>query len=143
MAKVSKSALEAQEMGYLLPSDTIVFNVYELLHVAKTQAQALAQAGYRPPLAGADITAAGRSVQATMQSIIANMRDGGFISQYDGELATRVANILTGGGVEAGVMLDEAWLLKLERQHFIEALGNPKTQERIMGMLSTGKPVRN
>jgi 3-hydroxyacyl-CoA dehydrogenase len=54
-----------------------------------------------------------------------------------------VANILTGGGVEAGVMLDEAWLLKLERQHFIEALGNPKTQERIMGMLSTGKPVRN
>jgi 3-hydroxyacyl-CoA dehydrogenase len=71
------------------------------------------------------------------------MRDGGFISHYDGELATRVANILTGGGVEAGVMLDEAWLLKLERQHFIEALGNPKTQERIMGMLSTGKPVRN
>lgn len=143
MAKVSKSALEAQEMGYLLPSDTIVFNVYELLHVAKSQAQALAQAGYRPPLAGADITAAGRSVQATMQSIIVNMRDGGFISHYDGELATRVANILTGGGVEAGVMLDEAWLLKLERQHFIEALGNPKTQERIMGMLSTGKPVRN
>lgn len=104
---------------------------------------ALADAGYRPPLAAANISAAGPSVQATLQSIIANMRDGGFISAYDGELATRVANILTGGGVEAGTQVDEAWLLKLERKHFLEALSNPKTQERIMGMLSTGKPVRN
>jgi 3-hydroxyacyl-CoA dehydrogenase len=71
------------------------------------------------------------------------MRDGRFISPYDGELATRVANILTGGGVEAGTVMDEAWLLKLEREHFIDALSKPKTQERIMGMLSTGKPVRN
>ncbi|TDR32557.1 3-hydroxyacyl-CoA dehydrogenase/enoyl-CoA hydratase family protein [Hydromonas duriensis] len=143
MAKVSKSALEAQKMGYVATSDTVVFNVHELLYVAKAQAKALANAGYRPPLATANITAAGPSVQATLQSIIANMRDGGFISAYDGELATRVANILTAGGVEAGTNVDEAWLLKLERQNFIEALGQPKTQERIMGMLSTGKPVRN
>ena len=75
--------------------------------------------------------------------MIVNMRDGGYISPYDGELATRVANTLSAGGVEAGTLVDEAWLLKLEREHFISALGNPKTQERIMGMLSTGKPVRN
>ena len=143
MAKVSKSAREAQDMGYLAQTDTIVFNVHELLHVAKAQAAALSDAGYRPPLAAANITAAGPSVQATLQSIIANMRDGGFISAYDGELATRVANIATGGGVEAGTLIDEAWLLKLERKHFLEALSHPKTQERIMGMLSTGKPVRN
>ena len=143
MAKVSKSALEAREMGYLTASDTVVFNVHELLHVAKTAAKSLSEAGYRPPLAAANIVAAGPSVQATLQSIIANMRDGGFISPYDGELATRVANILTGGGVEAGTVMDEAWLLKLEREHFIDALAKPKTQERIMGMLSTGKPVRN
>jgi 3-hydroxyacyl-CoA dehydrogenase len=143
MAKVSKSAREAQDMGYLAQTDTIVFNVHELLHVAKAQAVVLADAGYRPPLAAANISAAGPSVQATLQSIIANMRDGGFISAYDGELATRVANIVTGGGVEAGTLIDEAWLLKLERKHFLEALNHPKTQERIMGMLSTGKPVRN
>ncbi|MGL4767436.1 MAG: 3-hydroxyacyl-CoA dehydrogenase/enoyl-CoA hydratase family protein [Formosimonas sp.] len=143
MAKVSKSAREAQSMGYLAATDTVVFNVHELLHVAKAQTVALAESGYRPPLAGATISAAGRSVQATLQSIIANMRDGGFISSYDGELATRVASIVTGGGVEAGTLLDEAWLLKLERQNFIAALAQPKTQERIMGMLSNGKPVRN
>lgn len=143
MAKVSKSAREAQEMGYLGATDTVVFNVHELLFVAKAQAQVLAQAGYRPPLAGVDIVAAGPSVKATLQSIIANMRDGGFISAYDGELATRVAQILTAGGVEAGTLVDEAWLLKLERQHFIEALAHPKTQERVMSMLTTGKAARN
>lgn len=143
MANVAKSARDAQSIGYLLPTDTIVFNIHELLFVAKQQARALAQSGYRPPLAAANITAAGPSVQATLQAMIVNMRDGGYISQYDGELATRVANTLSAGGVEAGTLVDEAWLLKLEREHFIEALGKPKTQERIMGMLSTGKPVRN
>ena len=143
MANVAKSARDAQSIGYLLPTDTIVFNIHELLFVAKEQALALNKSGYRPPLAAANITAAGPSVQATLQSMIVNMRDGGYISAYDAELATRVANTLSAGGVEAGVMVDEAWLLKLEREHFINALGNPKTQERIMGMLSTGKPVRN
>jgi 3-hydroxyacyl-CoA dehydrogenase len=103
----------------------------------------LANAGYRPPLAAANIVAAGPSVKATLQSMIVNMRDGGYISAYDAELATRVAHILSAGGVEAGTLVDENWLLKLERDNFIEALGKPKTQERIMGMLSTGKPVRN
>ena len=143
MANVAKSARDAQSIGYLLPTDTIVFNIHELLHVAKSQARALASAGYRAPLAAANITAAGPSVQATLQSMIVNMRDGGYISQYDGELATRVASILSAGGVDACTMVDEAWLLKLERDNFIDALGKPKTQERIMGMLSTGKPVRN
>ena len=143
MANVAKSARDAQSIGYLLSTDTIVFNIHELLFVAKEQALALNKSGYRPPLAAANITASGPSVQATLQSMIVNMRDGGYISAYDAELATRVANTLSAGGVEAGVMVDEAWLLKLEREHFISALGNPKTQERIMGMLSTGKPVRN
>ena len=143
MANVAKSARDAQSIGYLLPTDTIVFNIHELLFVAKSQARALANAGYRAPLAAANITAAGSSVQATLQSMIVNMRDGGYISQYDGELAKRVASILSAGGVEAGTLVDEAWLLKLERDNFIDALGKPKTQERIMGMLSTGKPVRN
>jgi len=37
----------------------------------------------------------------------------------------------------------EDYLMALERKHFCGLLENPKTQERIMGMLSTGKPVRN
>jgi 3-hydroxyacyl-CoA dehydrogenase len=33
--------------------------------------------------------------------------------------------------------------MTLERKAFCELLVSPKTQERIMGMMSTGKPVRN
>lgn len=45
--------------------------------------------------------------------------------------------------MEAGALVDEEWLLALERKAFVELLGTAKTQERIMGMLQTGKPVRN
>jgi 3-hydroxyacyl-CoA dehydrogenase len=33
--------------------------------------------------------------------------------------------------------------MSLEREAFCKLLVHPKTQERIMGMMSTGKPVRN
>ncbi|MFP3786414.1 3-hydroxyacyl-CoA dehydrogenase, partial [Burkholderia sp. SIMBA_024] len=61
MAKVSASALDARAMGYLKQSDTIVFNVFELLDVAKKEARALAGAGYRPPLRVTQVPVAGRS----------------------------------------------------------------------------------
>jgi 3-hydroxyacyl-CoA dehydrogenase len=143
MAKVSGSALEAQRMGYLLPSDTIVFNVHELLDVAQREVQMLASAGYRAPLKPAGIPVAGRSGVATIQASLVNMRDGGFISAHDFTIASRIAEVVCGGAVEAGTLVDEAWLLALERKAFVDLLGSSKTQERIMGMLQTGKPVRN
>jgi 3-hydroxyacyl-CoA dehydrogenase len=141
-AAVSKSAIEARHMGYLLPDDVIVLHKDELLHVACSQARALADAGYRPPLA-ARITVAGRSGTATIKSQLVNMRDGGQISAHDFALGAAVADVMCGGEVDAGGVVDEAWLMRLERQHFCALLDNPKTQERIMGMLQTGKPVRN
>jgi len=48
-----------------------------------------------------------------------------------------------GGDVDAGSLVTEEYLMALERKHFCALLEHPKTQERIMGMLSTGKPVRN
>jgi 3-hydroxyacyl-CoA dehydrogenase len=71
------------------------------------------------------------------------MREGGFISAHDYEVASRIATALCGGDVERGSTVDEQWLLDREREHFI-ALGQmPKTQERIMHTLTTGKPLRN
>ena len=142
MAAVSKSAIEARQMGYLLPEDVIVLHKDELLHVACSQVRALTDAGYRPPLA-ARITVAGRSGTATIKSQLVNMRDGGQISAHDFALGAAVADVMCGGEVDAGSVVDEAWLLRLERQHFCALLDNAKTQERIMGMLQTGKPVRN
>jgi len=71
------------------------------------------------------------------------MRDGGFISAHDFRIATSIANVVTGGEVETGTLVTEEYLMRLERQAFCELVQNPKTQERIMAMLSTGKPLRN
>jgi len=141
-AAVSKSALEARKMGYLGANDVIVFNPYELLYVAKVEARALFDAGYRPPLA-ALVPVAGRYGMATIMAQLVNMRDGGFISAHDYKLGAMIAEIVCGGDVEPGSLVSEQWLLDLERKAFMELLNHPKTQERIMGMLQTGKPVRN
>jgi len=141
-ATVSKSAHEARKMGYLSQDDVIVFNPYELLHVAKSQARAMFDAGYRPPLAAA-VPVVGRYGIATIGAQLINMRDGGFISAHDYKLGMMIAEIVCGGDVDAGSLVNEQWLLDLERRAFVELLGNPKTQERIMGMVQTGKPVRN
>ncbi|SFH90066.1 3-hydroxyacyl-CoA dehydrogenase [Collimonas sp. OK307] len=141
-ANVSKSALQAQSMGYLKATDVIVFNAYELLHVAKVEARAMFDAGYRPPLK-VQIPVVGRDGIATILAQLVNMRDGGFISAHDYKLGHMIANIVCGGEVNEGSIVNEQWLLDLERKAFVELLNNPKTQERIMGMMQTGKPVRN
>ncbi|HWW99876.1 3-hydroxyacyl-CoA dehydrogenase/enoyl-CoA hydratase family protein [Collimonas sp.] len=141
-ANVSKSALQAKSMGYLKADDVIVFNAYELLHVAKVEARAMFDAGYRPPLK-AQIPVVGRDGIATILAQLVNMRDGGFISAHDYKLGHMIANIVCGGEVNEGSIVNEQWLLDLERKAFVELLNNPKTQERIMGMMQTGKPVRN
>ncbi|KXU90677.1 3-hydroxyacyl-CoA dehydrogenase [Caballeronia megalochromosomata] len=143
MAKVSSSAFDARAMGYLKPSDTIVFNVHELLDIAKNEARALSASGYRPPLRVKQVPVAGRSAISTIKASLVNMRDGRFISDHDYLIASRIAEAVCGGDVEAGSLVDEEWLLTLERRAFVELLGTQKTQERIMGMLQTGKPVRN
>ncbi len=141
-AQVSRSAIEAQAMGYLLPDDLIVFNRYELLLTAVKQARAMFDLGYRAPRKSM-IKVTGRTGLATIQAQLVNMRDGGFISAHDFHLGKTIAEVMTGGDVEAGSMVDEAWLLTLERKAFGSLLTHPKTQERIMGMMQTGKPVRN
>jgi 3-hydroxyacyl-CoA dehydrogenase len=143
MANVSKSAMEAQRMGYLQASDAIVFNVHELLGATLRMAKAMAECGYRPPLRLKGFPVLGRSGSATIAGQLVNMREGGFISEHDSRLGMTIAEILCGGDVEPGSLVNEAWILGLERTHFKRLLQHPKTQERIIGMMQTGKPVRN
>ncbi|MCA0325178.1 MAG: enoyl-CoA hydratase/isomerase family protein [Proteobacteria bacterium] len=142
MAKVGTSALESRKLGYLLWSDVVVPNKDELLYVAVQEAKAMAQSGYRAPMKRR-FPVAGRDGKATILGQLVNMRDGGFISQHDFHVASLIAGVLTGGDVDAGTLVDEEYLMTLERRAFTSLLGHPKTHERIMGMLSTGKPVRN
>ncbi|MGB7650368.1 MAG: 3-hydroxyacyl-CoA dehydrogenase/enoyl-CoA hydratase family protein [Gallionella sp.] len=143
MGEVAKSAEMAREMGYLRASDRVVLNRFELLHVAKAEANALTATGYRPPLHQAQIPVAGRTGIATFKASMLNMREGGFISEHDYQIGCRVAETMCGGDVETGSLVDEDWLLDLERKHFMELLATDKTQERIEFMLKNGKPLRN
>jgi len=143
MGEVAKSAELAREMGYLRQSDRIVMNKFELLHIAKQEAKALNATAYRPPLHQHQIAVAGRTGIATLKAAMINMLEGGFISEHDYDIGCRVADTLCGGDVEAGSLVDETWLLDLERKHFMELLATEKTQARIEHMLKSGKPLRN
>ncbi len=142
-AQVAKSAEHARELGYLRPADRVVMNRFELLHVAKAQARALADAGYRPPFRARDIPVAGNTAIATFMGALTNMREGGFISEHDSLVAGLLARVLCGGDLEPGSLVDEAWFLELERAAFMELLATEKTQARVEHTLKTGKPLRN
>jgi 3-hydroxyacyl-CoA dehydrogenase len=142
-ATVARSAIEARELGFLRPSDVVVMHPHEVLHIAIGQARALHDAGHRPPLPARNIPVVGKTGLATLTMMLVNMRDGGFISAYDFEVARRIARVFCGGEVDAGSVVDDAWLLKLERSEFMSLLQDPRTQARIAHTLATGKPLRN
>ena len=120
----------------------IVAHKDELLFTAINEARAMFASGYRAPHKR-QFAVAGRSGVATIKGSLVNMRDGGFVSAHDFHIASLIANVVCGGDVDAGTLVTEDYLMTLERRAFCSLLTHPKTQERIMGMMSTGKPVRN
>ena len=143
MAKVATSAVEAVDFGFAKPSDTILFNANELLFVAIREARAMADAGYAPPPMPRAIPVAGKNGIATFEMMLVNMKEGGMISAHDYKVARSAAIALCGGEVETGSLVDEEWLITVERRLFVELLKDPMTQARIKHMLDTGKPLRN
>ena len=142
MAKVGTSAHESRKLGYLLESDVIVAHKDELLFVAISQAKAMYTAGYRAP-ARRLFAVAGRDGIATIRGQLVNMQGGGFISAHDFHIASLIAGVVCGGDVDAGSLVSEDYLMALERKAFCALIEHPKSQERIMGMMNTGKPLRN
>jgi 3-hydroxyacyl-CoA dehydrogenase len=142
MATVGTGAIDSRRIGYLLDSDVIVPNVNELLFVAINEARAMFDSGYRAPLKRS-FPVVGRNGLATIKGQLVNMRDGGFISAHDFHIASLISSVVCGGDVDNGTLVTEEYLMTLERKAFCSLLENAKTQERIMGMMNTGKPVRN
>ncbi|TAG36459.1 MAG: 3-hydroxyacyl-CoA dehydrogenase/enoyl-CoA hydratase family protein, partial [Polaromonas sp.] len=142
MATVGTGAIDSRRVGYLLDGDVIVPHVNELLFVAMNEARAMFDSGYRAPLKRS-FPVVGRNGLATIKGQLVNMRDGGFISAHDFHIASLIAGVVCGGDVDNGTLVTEEYLMTLERRAFCSLLENVKTQERIMGMMSTGKPVRN
>jgi 3-hydroxyacyl-CoA dehydrogenase len=143
MAKVSTSAFEARALGFLNRGDQITMNRERVLSDAKAHALELARAGYRAPVPRTDIPAPGENILATLKLGVHLMRQGEYISDHDGKVASKVAEVLCGGAVTPGTPVSEQYLLDLEREAFKSLCGERKTQERIQFTLKTGKPLRN
>ena len=146
MAKVSTSAEEAREMGYLRPADLISMNRDRQVADAKATALAMVRADYRPPAVAPtepSIRVLGEEFLAGAKLAIHMLLRGEFISEYDAHVARKLAHILSGGALSAPQLVSERYLLDLEREAFVSLCGERKTQERIAHTLKTGKPLRN
>ncbi|MFZ4617088.1 MAG: 3-hydroxyacyl-CoA dehydrogenase/enoyl-CoA hydratase family protein [Rectinemataceae bacterium] len=142
MARVSMSAAELFDMGFMRQGDGISMDPDRRIHDAKLRVLSLA-ATYRPGSPLVDLKAPGRSIAATIKSQIWSMRMGGFVSEYDQLLAGVASDVITGGDVPGGTLITEEYLLELEREGFLKLCGQKKTLERIQHMLKKGKPLRN
>lgn len=142
-AKVSTSAYEARDLGFLSDGDLISMNRERILSDAKEHALDLARAGYKAPAPRTDIPAPGENVLATLKLGIHLMRQAEYISDHDVKVGTKVAEVICGGNVSPGTPVSEQYILDLEREGFKSLCGEKKTQERIQYTLKTGKPLRN
>lgn len=144
LAKVSTSAAEAREMGFLAESDRIVMNKDHLLGEAKQAVLDLVRAGYRPPRRDEPrIYATGTRGLSALKLAVKTMRWGNYISDHDLLIGNHLATTITGGDLSAPQWVTEDYILGLETEAFLALLKEPKTLERISHMLETGKPLRN
>jgi 3-hydroxyacyl-CoA dehydrogenase len=142
MAKVSSSAEDARQLGFLTRADRISMNPDLLIDDAKDLALSLVK-DYQPGVPRTDVKVSGESAFAMLKLGAWTLRQGGYISDYDVVVAEKLANVLSGGRLTGEQLVSEQYLLDLEREAFLSLCGNPKTQERMQFMLKTGKPLRN
>ncbi|MBA5793179.1 3-hydroxyacyl-CoA dehydrogenase/enoyl-CoA hydratase family protein [Flavobacterium sp. xlx-214] len=143
-AKVSTSAYEAYDLGYLLKGrDTIVVNKDRQIAEAKKQALLLAEAGYTQPVRRKDVLALGKQALGAFLVGTDGMMAGHYISEHDRKIANKLAYVMAGGDLSEPTLVTEQYLLDLEREAFLSLTTERKTLERIQFMLTKGKPLRN
>ena len=140
-AQVSKSAALAKEMLFLRPTDGITMNRDRLLADAKAKALSLVE-GYAPP-EKPTFRLPGESGRVGIAGVVDGFRKKGMATEYDEIVSARLAMVLTGGDADLVDIVQEDDLLALEREGFMAAVKDPRTQARVQQMLTTGKPLRN
>ena len=150
MAKVGTSAEECRDLGYLRREDGLSMNRDRLVADAKEAALSLVRGGYKPLAASwqegarsTQIKVLGDQFLAGAKLAIHMMFRGGYASEYDAHVGRKLANILAGGALTSPQLVNEQYVLDLEREAFVSLCGEKKTQERIAHTLKTGKPLRN
>ena len=142
-AKVSTSAAEAFDLGFLRRGDEIVVNPNRVIAQAKAAALELADAGYSQPSQKTNIKVHGKGALAMFKTGVYAMKEGKYISEHDQKIADKLAYVMCGGDLSSPTEVSEQYLLDLEREAFLSLCGERKTLERIQSILTTGKPLRN
>ena len=142
-AKVATSAFQARDMNLVDDRATIVMNDARRFHVAKQKVLALSEMGYLPPAVRSKIPVLGAPGRAQFEIALHQFEEGGYASEYDHYLGSRLAWIMTGGDLTGPAEVHEDYLLELEREVFLSLLGEEKTMARIQSILTTNKPLRN
>lgn len=143
-AKVSTSAFEAYEMGILRKgTDEISTNQARRIAEAKRSVIDIYDAGYTKPVQRTDIKVLGREGLGMLYAGINGMFRGNYITEYDVFLAKKLAYVMCGGDLSEATLVNEQYLLDLEREAFLSLCGQQKTLERLQSVLKSGNPVRN
>ncbi|GAB3581234.1 3-hydroxyacyl-CoA dehydrogenase/enoyl-CoA hydratase family protein [Hymenobacter daeguensis] len=142
-AKVSTSAAEAFDLGFLRRGDEVVLNSNRVIAAAKSAALDLADAGYTQPVQKTNIKVHGKGALAMFKTGVYAMQQGNYISTHDQLIADKLAYVMCGGDLSSPTEVSEQYLLDLEREAFLSLCGERKTLERIQSILTTGKPLRN
>ena len=141
-ATVSKNAFDARHMCFLRDSDRIVMNRDQLVEEAKKEALRMSVDGFRQT-APKPVKVTGISGRAALDYMISTMRKGNMISDYDVEVVSALARVVTGGDVPKGTLVSERELLDLEAEGNAKLIVTKQALERVRAILTTGKPLRN
>ncbi|WP_166964898.1 3-hydroxyacyl-CoA dehydrogenase/enoyl-CoA hydratase family protein [Yeosuana marina] len=144
MAKVATSAYEAFDYGILQKGkDVVVVNKDRQIATAKAYAKLMAEQGYTQPVKRTDVKVLGKQALGMFLVGTDSMEASKYISEHDQKIANKLAYVMAGGDLSEPTLVNEQYLLDLEREAFLSLCTERKTLERIQHMLKTGKPLRN
>jgi len=144
-AKVSTSAYEAFDLGYLRPGiDEVVVSRAHQLAYAKKAALNLVEKGYSKPAPRHDIKVLGKEALGLVYVGADGFTTANYMSEHDKLIAEKLGMVMAGGEIsEALTEVSEQYLLNLERRAFLELCMQRKTLERIQSLITSGKILRN
>ena len=141
LAKVSRSAAQGFDYGYLREGDRITFNRDRLLADAKVYALQLAE-GYQPP-EQQSVKLPGKSARLALMMAVRGLAKTRKATPHDLTVVEQLGFVLTGGKTDTTEALSEDDISALEREALATLARNPLTLARMEHMLETGKPLRN
>ncbi|MCS7172314.1 MAG: 3-hydroxyacyl-CoA dehydrogenase/enoyl-CoA hydratase family protein [Armatimonadetes bacterium] len=139
-ASTTRSAQEAQRLGLLCPCDLITLSRDRMLAQAKAVALALAPS-YVPPVPG-PLWGMGDETLGNLRYAAWARWEARQATEWDREVAYALADLLSGGEGPPR-WAEEQEFLQVEVSTFLRLLRSPRTQERLVHYLETGRFLRN